>query len=259
VMLMGKNTMVKKAMQGILEEMPQIESLMPLIKGNVGMVFTNGDLKAVRDKITSNKVSAPAKVGVISQCDVTVPAGNTGISPDKSSLFQALGIATKVVKGAIEITSDVLLLKEGNRVGASESELLTMLNIMPFTYGCVAMHVYDNGDVFGPQMLDITDAVVLKHMANGIRNVAALSLGANFPTVAAVPHILVNGYKNLLALSMASDVTFPEAEKLKNALKNAPAPSAAPAAAAGKAAAKAPVKEEPKEESDEELGLSLFD
>jgi len=166
------------------------------------------------------------------------------------------------VKGAIEIVNDVLLLKEGDRVGASEAELLTTLNITPFSYGCVVHHVYDNGTVFEPTMLDISDEDILKVFQKGINNVAALSMAANVPTIAAVPHILVNGYKKLLSLALATDASFPAVDKLKEALKNpqafaAPAPAAAAAApAAAAAAAKAaPVKEE----SEEELGLSLFD
>jgi len=261
VLLMGKNTLVKKAMRDLLPEMPHLEILMPLIKGNVGLVFTNGNLKSVRDSIISNKIGAPAKVGTPAQCNVSIPAGNTGMPPDKTSFFQALGIPTKIVKSLIEITQDVLLLKEGVKVGASEAELLGMLNIKPFKYGCVVLDVFENGEIYSPDMLDITDEVILKHVQTGIRNLAAFSLAARIPTVAAVPHLLATGYKNLLGLSMVSEVTFPAAEKLKEALKNAPAPSATPAArsAAPAAAAAAPAKEEKKEESDEDMGFGLFD
>ena len=45
--------------------------------GNVGFVFTNGDLKDIRDKILSNRVAAPARAGALAPLDVYVPAGNT--------------------------------------------------------------------------------------------------------------------------------------------------------------------------------------
>jgi large subunit ribosomal protein LP0 len=45
--------------------------------GNVGFVFTNGDLKEIRDKILSNRVAAPARAGAVAPDDVYVPAGNT--------------------------------------------------------------------------------------------------------------------------------------------------------------------------------------
>jgi len=58
-----------------------ISKLIP-IAGNVGFVFTNGDLKASRDKILSNRVAAPARAGAVAPGDVYVPAGNTYASPE---------------------------------------------------------------------------------------------------------------------------------------------------------------------------------
>lgn len=47
VVLMGKNTMMRKAIKGHLETNPALEKLLPHIKGNVGFVFTRGDLVEV--------------------------------------------------------------------------------------------------------------------------------------------------------------------------------------------------------------------
>ena len=56
VVLMGKNTMIRKAIRGHLDKNPQLEKLLPHIKGNIGFVFTKLDLKEVRDNIQSNQV-----------------------------------------------------------------------------------------------------------------------------------------------------------------------------------------------------------
>ena len=47
-------------------------------------------------------------------------------------------------------------------MGASEATLLNMLNISPFTYGLVVQQVYDQGTVFSPRVLDITDEDLIK-------------------------------------------------------------------------------------------------
>merc|ERR1711864_14047 len=60
--------------------------------------------------------------------------------------------------GTIEIISDVALIKTGDKVGMSESTLLNMLKISPFTYGLIIQKVYDSGSVFDPEILDITAA-----------------------------------------------------------------------------------------------------
>merc|ERR1712236_42145 len=249
--LMGKNTMMRKALRGQLSKYPQLEKLLPCIVGNVGFVFTNEDLCEVRDVILSNKKEAPAKAGAIAPLDVFVPGGNTGQGPEKTSFFQALAIPTKITKGTIEILSDIHLVKKDEKVGASEAALLQMLNIKPFHYGLVVSQVYDNGAVFSPEILDITDEDILKKFTSGISNIAAASLAIGYPTVASVPHSVVNGFKNILAIAAVTDVTFKEAATLKEFLSDpskfeAVAAAAAPAAAeAAPAAAK---EEEPEEE-----------
>jgi len=77
--------------------------LLPHVRGNVGFVFTRGDLVEVRDKLLENKVRAPARNGAIAPCPVIIPAQNTGLGPEKTSFFQALSNPTKISKGTIEI------------------------------------------------------------------------------------------------------------------------------------------------------------
>lgn len=149
--------MMKKAMNNMISRKPELSSIIHLVRGNVGFVFTNEDLSEIKDKILENKVPAPARPGTIAPVNVIVPAGPTGMDPGQTSFFQALNIATKIQKGQIEIISDVSLVQEGEKVGNSESVLLQKLNIKPFSYGLVILQVYDKGNVFSPIVLDLTD------------------------------------------------------------------------------------------------------
>jgi large subunit ribosomal protein LP0 len=90
VILCGKNTMIRRAIRGFLNEFPEYERLLPYIKGNIGFVFTNKDLKEIREKITANRVAAPARAGAIAPLDVFIPASNTGLDPSKTSFFQGM-------------------------------------------------------------------------------------------------------------------------------------------------------------------------
>jgi len=46
----------------------------------------------------------------------------------------------------------------------------------------------------------------------GVRNVSSISLAINYPTLASVPHSVINGFKNLLAIAVVTDIDFAEAE-----------------------------------------------
>jgi len=260
--LMGKNTMVRRAIRGFLSELPQFEKLLPYVKGNVGFVFTNQDLKTIRDVLVSNVVAAPAKAGAIAPKDVYIPAGNTGMEPGKTSFFQALGVPTKIARGTIEIVSDVQVVAKETRVGPSEATLLNMLNISPFTYGMSVVQVYDDGQVFPASILDITDDELVGHFVSAINTIACISLAVGYPTIPSVGHSVVNHYKNVLAVSIATDYTFEGSEAIKDRLANPDAyAAAAPAAGAAESSSAAAEEAAPAEEdeSDDDMGMGLFD
>jgi len=269
VVLMGKNTMMRKAIRRHLENNAALEKLLPFIKGNVGLVFNKGDLSEVGRLIQENKVAAPAKAGAIANLDVTVPAQCTALGPEKTSFFQALSIQTKITKGTIEILNDVRLIKVGDKVGASEATLLNMLNISPFTYGLQIEKVYDSGTVFELAILSITNDDIRARFMECVANVSSVSLAIGYPTLVSVPHSIINGFKNLLSVAAVTDVDFKEAKMLKEFLKDPSkfAAAAPVAAAAPKAAAAASKKEEEKKKppSDDEgsgaedMGFGLFD
>jgi large subunit ribosomal protein LP0 len=262
VVLMGKNTMMRKAIRDHLEKNPALESLLPQIRGNIGFVFTNGDLSHIRTKLLNNRVAAPAKAGIVAPNDVVVPKGNTGMEPTQTAFLQALNIPSKINKGQIEITADVPLIKAGQKVGNSESTLLAKLNIKPFSYGLSIKAVYDNGSVYDAAVLDLTDEDLLGKFRAAVSNVASISLQIGYPTIASLPHSIINGYKNVLAIALGTEYSFEEADLVKKILENPGAfAAAAPAASAATTttSAAAAAEEAPAEEEDADMGLGLFD
>jgi len=265
VVLMGKNTMVRRALKGLIPDFPEYERLLPHVKGNVGFIFTNSDLKETRDRILANRVAAPARAGAVAPADVYVPAGNTGMEPGKTSFFQALGVPTKIARGTIEITTDLKLVDAGAKVGASEATLLNMLNISPFTYGMKVTQVYEDGQTFSPDVLDIEESQLLKALTSAIATITTISLATNYPTLPSVLHSLINGYKKVLSVAVETDYGWEGIEELKDRIANPEAyAAAAPVAAASTEAAPAAAaaeeeKEEEKEESEDEGFGGLFD
>merc|ERR1711934_463921 len=195
VVLMGKNTMMRKAIRGHLVNNPKLECLMNSIKGNVGFVSTKEDLVAIRDMIMTNRVKAPAKAGALAPLDVKVPAQNTGLGPEKTSFFQAL---------------------------------------------------------------DIPDDDLKAHVLVGIRNIAALCLKIGYPTVASVPHSIINGLKNCMAVAAVTDITFKEAEQMKAYLAD-PSAFAVAAPVAAAAVVEEAAAPEPEEEEDDSMDGGIFD
>jgi len=273
VVLMGKNTICRKAIREHMADNASLEALLPFVKGNIGFVFTNQDLNTVRKIVLENKVPAAARQGALAPIDVIVPPGPTGLDPGQTAFFQTLNIATKIARGSIEIVNQVLLIKTGEKVTSSHVALLGKLNILPFFYGIKVTHVYEGGSVYEASVLDLTKDDLYAKFFAGVRKIAALSLAIGYPTVASVPHVLGAAFRKLLYIGAASGYEFKEAKAFLEAGAAAPAAAAAGAskapAAAGKDAgkdagkggkkAKEEVVEEPAAEEEEAGFGGMFD
>jgi len=253
--LMGKNTIIRKVLRENSEKIPELLDLLPLIKGNMGFIFTNGDLNSIRKEVMSFKLPAAAKAGVLAQADVTVPAGPTGLDPGQTSFFQTLNIATKITKGSIEITVPVHLCTKDQKVTASAVALLSKLNIKPFEYGIVVTTVYEAGSVYSADVLDLDMNDLVGFFANAVSTLSALSFAVKEVNATTVPHSFGRAFNILAAIGLEAGVESEAMTKVKDILANKGGGGGGAAGGDGAAAA-APVVEE--EEEEEAPAMDMF-
>ena len=271
-LLMGKNTLIKAAIAYRMREpqkededyedrkdnwtpAPQLESLSKLLKGNVGVILTNGDLGDVKQVIEKHKREAPARIGTIAQDDVWIRAGSTGLDPKQTGFFQNLQINTKIFKTQIEIVNDKQIIFKGEKVDGNQASLLEKLGIRPFSYKMHVKNVYDDGAVFAPEVLEISPEYIQERLRAAIRNLTAVSLQVGIPTRASAPQSILRSFRFLASISLSTDYKFAQAEAMMNAAAAAPAAGPAPAAGEAKAEEKA---EEPAEEEEVVAMGNLF-
>lgn len=262
-MIMGKNTLMKAALNEIntkpeptdedYEERsktfvfsPFLEKIVGQLKGNVSLIFSNGDLADIKAVLDKEVRESPAKSGMLAPKDVFVPAGPTGLDPKQTSFFQTLQIQTKIIKGQIEITAEKQVIYADQKVDSTQAALLEKLKIYPFEYKMKCLKVLQDGAIFDAAVLDLNTETILSKFKGAVKNMACLSLGAGIPSTASAPHSLLNAFKNLAAVSAASGYEFKEAAALLAAAASAPAAGAAAGGAA-------PAKVEEKEKEEEEV------
>lgn len=266
-LVIGKNTVIRKAMMlraskladaknvedmEFFEQfggqgMPQLNSLIEQTKGKVGLIFSDTPAFELKPIIESHRVKTTAKVGMISQCDVTVPCGATGLDPSQISFFHALQMTTKINKGQIEIVKEYQVCFNGKEVNNSAAVLLKKLNITPFEYGMELVSVYSNGSILSPEIVSITPDSIVERFQSAVQNIASMSLALGMPNAASVPHMIANTFKTVCAISMESGFDI---EAMKNMSS---APAAAAPVEAKKVEEQAPEEEE-EEEEDVDMG-----
>jgi len=216
VIYCGKNTQMRRLIRTLEEKgRTELDKVRNACKLNVALIFTNEPLGEMRDLILNNKKPSAAKAGACAQCDVNIEKGVTALEPSMTSFLQALNISSKITKGSIEIVNDVELLKKGQKIDASQAALLQKLDITPFEYGLVPIGVFDNGSMFSPEVLDITDDQIMHMFSSCLKNTAIISMEFNMPTIASVPYSIMLAFANLLAVAVETDATFKEAEAIK--------------------------------------------
>lgn len=236
VVCMGKNTLMRSVIRKYCEDTGDTKwmALCPegsnkdgpnphlnLVQNNIGFVFVKDDLTDVRDVIMEHTRPAPAKSGVVAQADVVIPPGPTGADPSKTAYFQTMGIPTKIVRGQIEITGFVNIIMKGDRVSAGQADVCTFIGLCPFEYGLLVSKVYNDGSLFEPAVLDLTDDKLKSIFAQSLGKVAALSLELGIPTFASMPHMLSGAFRHLLAMLLGSGAEYSAGEKADEVLANA--------------------------------------
>jgi len=183
VILCGKNTQLLRAAKEV-SDIPGIAALMPFIRGNVALIWTNGDLSSLAKDVQGMGVNASVKAGVVAPTSVDLPAMKTDLDPARTAFFGAMGIATKITQGKIEILSPVCLVKAGERVSVSAAALLAALDIRPFVYGMRVIVGIQNGALVPAAILGASDKNVFEALFAAVRNVASTSLTIGVTTSA---------------------------------------------------------------------------
>jgi len=267
-MIMGKNTLMKAALthantkpeegdddyaerKDNWEFSPSIEKIISQLRGNINLIFTNGDLGDVKAVLDTEVRESPAKPGMMAPKDVTVPVGPTGLDPKQTGFFQTLQIQTRIVKGQIDIVAEKQVIVKDCRVDSTQAALLDKLKIYPFEYKMKVTKILQDDNIFDAAVLDLSSEIILEKFKKAISLQAQLSLGVGVPSTCSAPHSLLNGFKNLVAVSAMSGYAFDQANALLEAAKNAPA------SGGGGAAAKVEVVKEEEKVKEEEADVDM--
>jgi len=235
-MIIGKNSLIRKALKFVTEtpsagsddyedhkqwsQNSKLECLKDLMVLNVGLIFSEEPYNELRTKIEAQKISMPARTGVISPCNVVIPPGPTGIEVGKIDLFHKLNIQCKTVKSAIEISKEVRIIEKGVKVTEGATQLCKLLQIVPFEYSLTFQKVYIDGVILDQDIIEMPMGDITASFEKYAGYLTAVSMGANIPNALSVPQFIANGFKTMLAIGSESGYSFRQLEDAMNAASN---------------------------------------
>jgi len=122
-----------------------VHKLKEKIQESVAILFSDLDCFDLALELVKNKSAAKAKPGQEAPEDIEVPAGPTELVPGPAiSELGALGIQIQIEKGKITIKESKVIAKKGQKISVAASEIMSKLDIKPFSIGFVPLVAFDN-------------------------------------------------------------------------------------------------------------------
>ena len=196
-----------RGLEAVKEEKKGIEQLEEKLNGIPALLFTKENPFKLFSLIKKNKSKAAAKPGQLAPNDLTIPAGPTSFTPGPIiSELGALGLKTKVNDGKIDILEDHVIVKEGEEITQEVASLLQKMNIEPMEIGLDLVCVFENGELFGKDVLSIDEDEYAANFANAQKWAFNLAVEAGIFTTETTELLIQKAFKETKAVSLEAGI-----------------------------------------------------
>jgi large subunit ribosomal protein L10 len=209
-----KNTLMRISMEKA-EKAATVEFMKTVAGPNV-FLFTNGNPFKLAMTLEKNKVKVFAKAGDKALTDLTISAGNSGLSPGPLiGKFGALGVKTRIESGNIWVVQDTVVARKGDVISADLADLLMRLGVRAAEMGLSIKAAYEHGVVIqgGDLLLDIP--AYRDRLAQAYGTAFQVALKAAYVTPRTAPTLLSMAAQNATRVAVeAGYVTKETASEL---------------------------------------------
>ncbi len=156
----------------------------PYLQGSVMLLFTDMNPFKMARMIESEKIPMAAKPGQVSDREIVIPEGDTGLQPGPIlSTFGKLRIPYEIRRGTIYVKKDTVVAKPGDVISEELAGLLQTLGITPFEISLKILAVYDNGVMIPREELLFDLEEFKQQLADAAREVVGLATELFIPIV----------------------------------------------------------------------------
>lgn len=208
-----KNKVAQRAFQNV-KDVAGLEKLSTELEGQSALMFTNINPFKLNSVLSKNKVFLPAKGGDITNKEIIIPAGNTGITPGPVlSEFKEANVPTKIDQGSIWVNKDTVVARPGETIPQKLASLMSKLNIKPIEAGISVAFAISEGLLFKERELNTDLAEYRNELIRSFQEALTLASECVYITKETINPLLAKAYKQAAALSRQSVYLSPETLK----------------------------------------------
>ena len=204
---MTKRRLIKLAFEETKSKKKGIEHLEKHLGGMPALIFTGENPFKLSKTLQRNKSPAPAKAGQTAPRDIVVNKGPTPFAPGPIiGELAMVGIKSGVEGAKVAIKEDTVVAKAGEKIKPKVAEILARLGVLPMEVGLNLVAVYENGLIYGREVLSIDEKEYLSRLSNAARWAFNLAIEAGYPTKQTIQVLLGKAHNDAKSLGVAQNI-----------------------------------------------------
>jgi len=203
----AKNSLILRALDEAEKKVKGISSLKDEIKGQAVIISTDINPFALFKEMKSTRTMAPAKGGETASHDIEVKAGATPFKPGPIvGELQKAGIPAAIQEGKVVVKTDKVVVAAGEKIPADVAQMLTRLEIYPIEIGMNLHAVFEDGNVFKPDVLDIDMDKFYSQLKIASSNAFNLAIETAWVSKDTIIPLLVKAHSNARSVAIESNI-----------------------------------------------------
>lgn len=210
----ARNTLISKALDEAEKKVKGISNLKNAITGQSAIITTDANPFKLFAKIKATRTMAPAKGGETASHDIEIKAGETPFKPGPIvGELQKVGIPAAIQEGKVVIKSDKLIVKAGEKIPADVALMLTRLEIFPIEIRMSLHAVFEDGNIYSPDVLDINIDEFLGKIKQVSTSSLNLAIETGWVNKLTIKPLIMKAYLNSFNLALNSNIINKETVK----------------------------------------------
>jgi len=210
----AKNTLLFRALDEAEKKVKGISDLKEIITGQTAIISTDMNPFKLCNQIKSTRTMAPARGGETAAHDIMVKAGDTSFKPGPVvGELQKVGIPAAISEGKVIIKTDKVIVPEGEKIPKEVAQMLTRLEIYPVEIGMTLQGVFEDGNIFKQDVLDIDIDEFIANMKLASTNAFNLAVESAWITDLTIKPLLMKAYNNAFILALEQGIVNKETIK----------------------------------------------
>lgn len=203
----AKNTLILKALDEAESQQKGITTLKEQVHGQAAIIATDMNPFALFQEIKATRKNAPAKGGETASHDIEVQAGDTPFKPGPIvGELQKVGIPAAISEGKVVIKSDKVLVEAGQKISRELAQMLSRLDIFPIELGLKLNAVYENGDIYRPDVLDIDMDRFMGQLRTASLTAVGLAMETGWANPQTIRPLLTKAYRSAYTLAVEKNI-----------------------------------------------------